>query len=101
MAAKTDVVTVQHPARSHVRPCSGSAQVGDLGEGTFAWVEQAELQQPGRPPRVVAVKRLRTALIEGDQELLDFVREGALLKRLRHPCVPLCHGSLCTITASA
>ena len=62
--------------------------MADLGEGTFAWVEQAELRQPGRPPRAVAVKRLRTALIEGDQELLDFVREGALLKRLRHPCAP-------------
>ncbi len=63
-------------------------QMADLGEGTFAWVEQAELQQRGRPPRVVAVKRLRTALIEGDQELLDFIREGALLNRLRHPCAP-------------
>ncbi len=61
--------------------------MADLGEGTFAFVEQAELRLPGgRPPRAVAVKRLRTALIEGDQELLDFVREGALLKRLRHPC---------------
>ncbi len=60
-------------------------------------MEQAELRLPGgRHPRAVAVKRLRTALIEGDQELLDFVREGALLKRLRHPCATL-NGNLILI----
>ena len=38
---------------------------------------------------LVAVKRLRSILIESDQDLADFVREGALLRRLNHKCAAI------------
>lgn len=43
------------------------------------------LRQPDGSDMNVAVKRLRPDLISSDQDLSDFVREGALLKRLNHP----------------
>jgi serine/threonine protein kinase len=59
--------------------------VANLGAGAFAEVEWAVLRQPNGEDMNVAVKRLRPDLISSDQDLSDFVREGALLKRLNHP----------------
>lgn len=64
------------------------SQVANLGSGAFAHVEWAVLRQANGEDMNVAVKRLREDLISSDQDLSDFVREGALLKRLNHPCAP-------------
>jgi hypothetical protein len=54
-----------------------------LGEGGMAFVHRAE--DPFRPDRPLAVKFLR-AEAAGDSELvLRFLREGEVLKQLRHP----------------
>lgn len=62
-----------------------ACKVANLGAGAFAMVEWAVLRQPDGSDMNVAVKRLRPDLISSDQDLSDFVREGALLKRLNHP----------------
>ena len=63
--------------------------MANLGAGAFAQVEWAVLRQDYGEDMNVAVKRLRHDLISSDQDLSDFVKEGALLKRLNHPCVLL------------
>lgn len=59
--------------------------MANLGSGAFAQVEWAVLRQPNGEDMNVAVKRLRPDLINSDQDFSDFVREGALLKRLNRP----------------
>ena len=54
-----------------------------LGEGGMAFVHRAE--DPFRPDRGLAVKFLRSEA-SADSELVQrFLREGAVLRRLRHP----------------
>ena len=72
-------------------------QVANLGAGAFAHVEWAVLHRPNGEDMNVAVKRLRRDLISNDQDFADFVREGALLKRLRNPCGPSC---CCSVTCT-
>lgn len=59
--------------------------MANLGAGAFAHVEWAVLRRESGEDMNVAVKRLRHDFISSDQDLSDFVREGALLKRLSHP----------------
>lgn len=63
--------------------------MANLGSGAFAHVEWAVLRRDSGADMNVAVKRLRHNLISSDQDLSDFVREGALLKGLAHPCALL------------
>lgn len=60
-------------------------KVCDLGSGAYAHVEWARWKQPNGQLKDVAVKRLKTHLINNDQELQEFVSEGQCLKRLRNP----------------
>ena len=61
-------------------------QVRALGEGAFAKVVQCTLRAEGRAEDC-AVKLLKPALFASDLDVADFVREGVVLRRIRHPCV--------------
>ena len=54
-----------------------------LGEGGMAFVHRAE--DPFRPDRPLAVKFLRTEAAADSDLALRFLREGEVLRRLRHP----------------
>ncbi len=61
-------------------------QVRDLGEGAFAKVVHCKLKREhGEPDMDVAVKLLKPALFNSDLDVSDFVKEGIVLKRMRHP----------------
>lgn len=64
-------------------------QVRDLGEGAFAKVVHCKLKREhGEPDMDVAVKLLKPALFNSDLDVSDFVKEGIVLKRMRHLCDP-------------
>ena len=54
-----------------------------LGEGGMAFVHRAE--DPFRPDRPLAVKFLRTEAAADSELVLRFLREGEVLRQLRHP----------------
>ena len=56
-----------------------------LGEGAFAKVVHCRLKRDGHSDLDVAVKLLKPALFSSDLDVSDFVKEGIILKRLRHP----------------
>jgi serine/threonine protein kinase len=60
-------------------------QVRTLGEGAFAKVVHCRLKREGQADLDVAVKLLKPALFSSDLDVSDFVKEGIILKRLRHP----------------
>lgn len=62
----------------------GGARVLErLGEGGMAVVYRAE--DPFRPGRALAVKFLRLEAAADSEQVTRFLREGEVLKRLRHP----------------
>ena len=58
-------------------------QGSELGEGSFATVEECVLRG-----QRVAVKRLRAELVTNLDEVECFLAEGMTLSKLHHPCVP-------------
>lgn len=54
-----------------------------LGEGGMAFVHRGE--DPFRPDRALAVKLLRPEAVSDPEVVRRFLREGEVLKRLRHP----------------
>ena len=64
---------------------STSTQVRDLGEGSFASVEECVLNG-----QHVAVKRLRPELFRDLDEIKGFVAEGITLAELEHRCGSRC-----------
>ncbi len=60
-------------------------QGSELGEGSFATVEECVLRG-----QRVAVKRLRAELVTNLDEVECFLAEGMTLSKLHHPCGPFC-----------
>eukprot|EP00899_Mesostigma_viride_P008363 jgi/Mesvir1/17528/Mv08780-RA.1 len=56
--------------------------VGRLGEGAFATVDQYRMKSGEGP--ALAVKKLRLEFLAGGPELRDFVQEVAIMKKLKH-----------------
>ena len=59
-------------------------QGSELGEGSFATVEECVLRG-----QRVAVKRLRAELVTNLDEVECFLAEGMTLSKLHHPCASL------------
>ncbi|CAK0785797.1 hypothetical protein CVIRNUC_009008 [Coccomyxa viridis] len=68
----------------HMTPESVTT-VRKLGEGAFATVELCKYKSPiGGKEVLVAVKRLRPSILKDRSQLLDFVEETKLLRKLSH-----------------
>ncbi len=63
----------------------GTVQVRTLGEGAFPKVVHCKLSREGQPDMDVAVKLLKPSLFSSDLDVKDFINEGIVLKRMRHP----------------
>ena len=61
------------------------AQVGDLGEGSFAKVTHCKLMLGGKEMDC-AVKMLKPELFGNRQDVEMFIKEGVAIKRISHPC---------------
>ncbi len=57
----------------------------DLGEGAFAKVVECQVTRDGRP-EPCAVKLLKPALFDSTQDVTDFIKEGVVLRKIKHPC---------------
>jgi serine/threonine protein kinase len=68
----------------HSNTQNPNTQVRTLGEGAFAKVVHCKLKRDGQAELDVAVKLLKPALFSSDLDVSDFVKEGIILKRLRH-----------------
>ena len=61
----------------------------DLGEGAFAKVVECLVTVKGdseKPPEPCAVKLLKPALFDSNQDVTDFIKEGVVLRKIKHPC---------------
>lgn len=65
------------------RMVGGARILERLGEGGMAIVHRAE--DPFRPDRLLAVKLLKPESAQDGESVRRFLREGDVLKRLRHP----------------
>ena len=63
------------------------AQVRDLGEGAFAKVVECQVARDGKD-EPCAVKLLKPALFDSTQDVTDFIKEGVVLRKIKHPCAP-------------
>mmetsp|Transcript_21115 Transcript_21115/g.63531 ORF Transcript_21115/g.63531 Transcript_21115/m.63531 type:complete len:531 (+) Transcript_21115:485-2077(+) len=63
------------------------SRVKDLGEGAFAKVVHCRLDSHDGTFQDVAVKLLKPSLFGSQLDVQDFIREGVVLKRMRHPSV--------------
>ena len=61
--------------------------IAKLGAGGMADVFLARQSVPGGAPRLVALKRIRTAMEERPEVWVQFQREAAISELLVHPCI--------------
>ena len=59
----------------------------DLGEGAFAKVVECVVERDGAQ-QPCAVKLLKPALFDSNQDVTDFIKEGVVLRKIKHPCAP-------------
>ncbi len=61
-----------------IGPCF---KVRDLGEGAFAKVVECQVTRGGKP-EPCAVKLLKPALFDSNQDVTDFIKEGVVLRKI-------------------
>ena len=61
----------------------------DLGEGAFAKVVECVVAR-GDAEEPCAVKLLKPTLFDSTQDVTDFIKEGVVLRKIKHPCAFTC-----------